>query len=68
MDADTGKAVLDDDGNEITASKEFVAPAKDGSVDITFNFVGVSLAGKTIVAFEEVITTAEDMLFMQIFR
>lgn len=54
MDADTGKAVLDDDGNEITASKEFVAPAKDGSVDITFNFAGVSLAGKTIVAFEEV--------------
>lgn len=54
MDADTGKAVLDDDGNEITASKEFVAPAKDGSVEITFNFVGVSLAGKTIVAFEEV--------------
>lgn len=54
MDADTSKAVLDDDGNEITASKEFVAPAKDGSVDITFNFAGVSLAGKTIVAFEEV--------------
>ena len=54
MDADTSKAVLDDDGNEITASKEFVAPAKDGSVDITFNFAGVSLAGKKIVAFEEV--------------
>ena len=54
MDANTGKAVLDDDGNEITASKEFVAPAKDGSVDITFNFAGVSLAGKKIVAFEEV--------------
>ena len=54
MDADTGKAVLDDDGNEITASKEFVAPVKDGSVDITFNFAGVSLAGKKIVAFEEV--------------
>lgn len=54
MDADTGKAVLDDDGNEITALKEFVAQAKDGSVDITFNFAGVSLAGKKIVAFEEV--------------
>ena len=54
MDADTGKAVLDDDGNEITASKEFTAPARDGSVDITFNFAGVSLAGKKIVAFEEV--------------
>ena len=54
MDADTGKAVLDDDGNEITASKEFTAPERDGSVDITFNFAGVSLAGKKIVAFEEV--------------
>ena len=54
MDADTGKAALDDDGNEITASKEFTAPARDGSVDITFNFAGVSLAGKKIVAFEEV--------------
>lgn len=54
MDADTGKAALDDDGNEITASKEFTAPERDGSVDITFNFAGVSLAGKKIVAFEEV--------------
>ena len=54
MDADTGKAALDDDGNEITASKEFTAPARDGSVDITFTFAGVSLAGKKIVAFEEV--------------
>ena len=54
MDADTGKAVLDDDGNEIAASKEFTAPERDGSVDITFNFAGVSLAGKKIVAFEEV--------------
>ena len=54
MDADTGEAVLDDDGNEITASKEFTAPARDGSVDITFNFAGVSLVGKKIVAFEEV--------------
>ena len=54
MDADTGKAALDDDGNEITASKEFTVPARDGSVDITFTFAGVSLAGKKIVAFEEV--------------
>ena len=27
---------------------------KDGNIDITFNFAGVSLAGKTIVAFLEV--------------
>ena len=54
MDADTGKAVLDDDGNEITASKEFTAPTADGNIDITFTFAGVSLVGKKIVAFEEV--------------
>ena len=54
MDADTGETALDDDGNTITASKEFTAPERDGSVDITFNFAGVSLAGKKIVAFEEV--------------
>ena len=54
MDADTGKPAFDDDGNEITASKEFTAPAADGSVNITFTFAGVSLAGKTLVAFEDI--------------
>ena len=54
MDADTGKEVLDDDGNKITASKEFTAAESDGSIDITFTFAGVSLAGKTVVAFEDI--------------
>lgn len=54
MDADTGKEVLDDDGNTITASDEFTAAQTDGSVDITFAFSGVSLAGKTVVAFEDI--------------
>ena len=52
MDAETGEAALDDDGNAITASKEFTAPTADGNIDITFTFAGVSLAGKTLVAFE----------------
>ena len=54
MDAETGEAALDDDGNAITASKEFTAPSADGSIDITFTFAGVSLAGKTLVAFEDI--------------
>ena len=52
MDQETGKAVLDDDGNEITASKVITAAESNGSVEIEFQFAGVSLAGKTIVAFE----------------
>lgn len=54
MDADIKKAALDDDGNAITASKEFTAPSADGSIDITFTFAGVSLAGKTLVVFEQI--------------
>ena len=54
MDAETGEAALDDDGNAITASKEFIAPTADGNIDITFTFAGVSLAGKTLVAFEDI--------------
>lgn len=54
MDAETGEATLDDDGNAIIASKEFTAPSADGNIDITFTFAGVSLAGKTLVAFEQI--------------
>ena len=54
MDAETGEAALDDDGNAITASKKFTAPTADGNIDITFTFAGVSLAGKTLVAFEQI--------------
>lgn len=54
MDEEIGEAALDDDGNAITTSKEFTAPSADGSIDITFTFAGVSLAGKTLVAFEQI--------------
>lgn len=54
MDAETGEAALDDDGNAITASKEFTALSTDENIDITFTFAGVSLAGKTLVAFEDI--------------
>ena len=52
MDKSTGEAALDDYGNEITASTTFAAEESCGTVDVTFTFTGVSLAGKQLVAFE----------------
>lgn len=51
-DKKTGKAALDDNGEEITATKEFTAETANGTVDVIFTFSGVSLAGKSVVAFE----------------
>ncbi len=53
MDQETGEAMLDDEGDEIIAECEFVAEDSDGFVEITFIFPGVSLDGRTVVAFED---------------
>ena len=53
VDKETGKEILDDAGNKITASNEFVAEKTNGTIDVTFKFSGVCLAGKTTVAFED---------------
>lgn len=55
MDKETGKAAKDDSGDVITASAKFTAEKADGTVDVTFKFSGVNTAGKTLVAFEELI-------------
>ena len=52
IDKETGLPVRDDDGNIITASTTFVAETGSGTVDIIFEFSGLSLAGKSLVAFE----------------
>ena len=54
MDKKTGKAVLDDEGNEVRSTKKFTAEKKDGSVEILFTFSGVKLGGTVMVAFEKV--------------
>ena len=53
VDKETGNALLDDAGNKITASNEFVAEKINGTIDVIFKFSGVCLAGKTTVAFED---------------
>ena len=54
MDKATGKAVLGADGKAITAQTSFAPVSENGNVDVTFVFSGVDMAGKTVVAFEDV--------------
>jgi len=53
IDKATGEALLDENGNVITAVKYFTPVDPDGSVDVTFpSFNASLLAGETIVVFE----------------
>ena len=49
MDKETGEAVKDAEGKEITAETSFKPETADGTVNVTFTFDGSNLAGKTIV-------------------
>lgn len=53
MDKETGEAVKDENGNEITAKTVFTPEESSGTADVTFNFTGTELVGKVLVAFEE---------------
>lgn len=59
-DKKTGKPVIVD-GHELTAHKEFVPEAADGSIFIEFTFTGVSLAGKSVVAEETVESNGKEV-------
>lgn len=54
MVKETGKALLDKDGKEITNTVKFKPEKKDGTVDVPFTFDSSLLKGKTIVVFEDV--------------
>ena len=54
MDKDTGEALLDAEGNEITDEATFRARQSDGEVELTFHFT-VEDHGHSYVAFEELI-------------
>ncbi len=53
MDQASAEPLKDAKGKEITAKKEFTAKEAVGDVTVVFEFDGSVLAGKTMVAFEE---------------
>lgn len=54
MNKKDNKPVLDGEGKKITTTVDFVPSKRSGTVDITFKFSGVNLAGETVVAFETI--------------
>lgn len=52
MDKETGKPLMVDDA-EVTAEADFTPEEPNGTVRLTFTFDGSALAGKTVVAFED---------------
>ncbi|MDI9587750.1 MAG: VaFE repeat-containing surface-anchored protein [Acidobacteriota bacterium] len=53
MDKDTGKAMTDRQGKEITSNATFTPETANGSVEVSFEVDAALFAGKTTVAFEE---------------
>ena len=52
-DTKTKEVFLDNDGEEITATKTFTATAKDMTIDLEFTYNTKDLEGETIVVFED---------------
>ena len=52
MDKATGEALLNQEGNPYTVSKEFIPEASNGSIDIEIEVSGKDLKGMTLVMFE----------------
>lgn len=53
MDKETGNLLNDDKGNTVEAVCEFIPDFEEGTVEVFFEFPGVTLERKTVVAFEE---------------
>lgn len=56
-----GGALLDGEGNEIIATTTFSPSEATGSVEVAFTFRGVDIAGKNLVAFEQI--SLDDVVF-----
>lgn len=53
MVKETGKPLLDADGNKVTAEKTFTATEEDGSIDLMFTFDSRLVEGQSVVVFED---------------
>ena len=54
IDKTTGETLKDDAGKDVTAKASFTAEKANGTVDVAFVFDGSSLAGKTVVMYENI--------------
>ena len=54
IDKTTGETLKDDAGKDVTAKASFKAEKANGTVDVAFVFDGSSLAGKTVVMYENI--------------
>lgn len=54
IDKTTGEPLKDDAGKDVTAKASFKAEKANGTVDVAFVFDGSSLAGKTVVMYENI--------------
>ena len=54
IDKTTGEALKDDAGADVTATATFKAKKANGTVDVAFVFDGSTLAGKTVVMYENI--------------
>ena len=54
IDKTTGETLKDDAGKDVTAKASFKAEKANGTVDVTFVFDGSTLAGKTVVMYENI--------------
>ena len=54
IDKTTGKPLKDDAGKDVTAKASFKAEKANGTVDVAFVFDGSTLAGKTVVMYENI--------------
>ena len=54
IDKKTGEPLKDDAGKDVTAKASFKAEKANGTVDVEFVFDGSSLAGKTVVMYENI--------------
>lgn len=67
MDSETGEAVKNADGTEVTATSEFTPSASSGTQTVSFTFDASALAGRSVVAFESLaqgdvtVATHEDL-------
>ena len=54
IDKTTGETLKDDVGKDVTAKASFTAEKANGTVDVEFVFDGSTLAGKTVVMYENI--------------